>query len=47
MRGSIPREASELTTIVLLEECDVLVLKLDSLLGVVPRSFEGVFAYPE
>ena len=47
MRGSIPREASELATVVLLEECDIFVLELDSLLGVVSRSFDGVFAYPE
>jgi hypothetical protein len=36
MRRSIPREASELTTVVLLEKRDVFVLELDRLLGVVP-----------
>jgi hypothetical protein len=47
MCRSIPREASELATVVLLEERDVFVLELDSLLGVVPQSLDGVFAYPE
>jgi hypothetical protein len=47
MRRGILREASELATVILLEKRDVLVLELDRLLGVVPRSFDGVFAYPE
>ena len=47
MRRSILREASELATVVFLEERDVFVLELDSLLGVVPRSLDGVFTYPE
>ncbi len=47
MRRSIPREASELATVVLLEERDIFVLELESLLGVVLRSFDGVLAYPE
>jgi hypothetical protein len=47
MRRSIPREASELATVVLPEESDVFVLELDRLLGTVPRSFDGVFAHPE
>ena len=47
MRRSIPREASELVTVVLLEESDIFVLELDHLLGVVPRSLDSVFAYPE
>ncbi len=47
MRRSIPREASELTTVVFLEKRDVFVLELDRLLGVVPQSFDGVFTYPD
>jgi hypothetical protein len=44
---SIPREALELATVAVLEEQDVFVLKLNSLLGVVPQSFDGVLAHPE
>ena len=33
--------------VVLLEESDVFVLELDRLLGVVPQSLDGVFAYLE
>ncbi len=47
MHKSIPWEALELATVFLFEECDIFVLELDSLLGVVPQSFDGVFAYPE
>ena len=47
MHRSIPREASELAMVLLLEERDVFVLELDSLFGVVPQSFDDVFAYPE
>ena len=43
----IPREASELSPVVLFEESDVFVLELDRLLGVVPLSLDGVFTYPE
>jgi hypothetical protein len=47
MRRSIPREASELATVVLLEESDVFILELDHLLGVVLQSRDGIFTYPE
>jgi hypothetical protein len=47
MRTSIPREPSELSTVVLPGQSDVFVLELDCLLGVVPQSLDGVFAYPE
>ena len=36
-----------LAKLVLFEESDVFVLELDSLLRVVPSSFDGVFAYTE
>jgi len=38
MRRSIPREASELSAVVLLEESDFFVLELDRLLGGVLQS---------
>ena len=47
MCRSIPREASELSMVLLLEESDVFVLELDHLLGVVLQSLDGVFVYPE
>ena len=46
-RRAYPTGIIGIPPIVRLEERDVFVLELDSLLGVVPLSFDGVFAYSE